>query len=348
MKQSNLTFRTGGVVLLLALFIGCVKETDKSDYVQTRFVKLFDHPDNTMLTCVIENSDGTFYLGELNNDKLSASIIHAGKYGEILNRQTVELGPNEVLAPVATRLSTGEIVFTSHFGSRFTKLNTQGEIVVNKRWSIQGGAAYVAVPFLEESDNLLIGVSEYNTGGTNVGVFRIDPQGQVIDVYNIDLAAYDKAIFSLSVAKAGNGKMLLVGDCKPLGYKYSDKAKLFVAEFDEATETLSKVMIIDGFDDSENDFFSKTAPTDDGFVMMSAGTMIGMFPGAIPAPEFELFFRGDDSQLLDSRRYSVDARNGVHRDIMRTKDIGNCIQRCSTAVHPRDSQHIMSHNDERR
>jgi len=341
MRPSNIKFRSAGIILLVAILVGCAKETDQSNYVQTRFVKLFNNPENAMLLGMVENRDGTYFFGKFNDENLGSSIIHAGKYGEIISRQKVELGPNEIFPPAATMLNSGEILFTSHYSSRFLKLNAQGEILVNKRWSLQVGTAQVSVPFVEESDNVLIGVSTYNTGGSSAGVFRIDPAGDIVDLYNISLANYGQAAFSISVAKAQNGKMILVGDCKPMSYKYTDKAKLFFAEFDEATETLSKVTFLDEFDDSENDFFINSAPAEDGFVMMSGGTALGTFPGTIPSKEFELFFVNNDLQVVDRRRYDIGAINSIPGDIKRTKDKGYLITGYTSSINQREYKGFM-------
>lgn len=342
MKRSKMNFRLGGVLTLFILVLGCTKTTEPSDYTQSRFLKLFENSKNGFMLGIIQNSDGSYFMGEAGAIQAKTAIIHAGKYGEFLSKQEIELGPNEYFAPVITRLHSGELVFTSSLSSRFTKLNASGEILVNRRWSLQVGTAYVGTPFLEDSDNLLIAVSEYNTGGTNVGVFRVDPLGEVVDVYNISLASVNKAIFTLAVVRTANGKMLLVGDCKPLQYKYTDKAKLFVAEFDEATETLSNVMVIDEFEDSEHDFYIQSATTANGFVVLCAGTMRLEFPGAIPRKEFELLFMGDDLQLLERRRYDVGAINVIPSDIIRTKDQGFLVSGYTASINQRDYKGFMA------
>jgi len=206
--------------------------------------------------------------------------------------------------------------------SRFTQLKELGEGVVSKRFDLSLDNGHYSKPIFDGKGNTYLGMCNLDFGGNQSILIKLDAEGKVVQKFSLNLAAYQKTIFEVAAVKSVNGKVILAGGCKPLSFRYSDKLKFFVAEFDEATGQLSKYQIFNELDNRANDHVIDFKVSDNQIVVLCGATQIGNVTELVSSNEFELYFFDINLNLIKRQAYAPSADDCLPGNLVPTQDGG--------------------------
>jgi len=322
--KNNMKVLPHPVLLCLVFILACSKQMPTPSSQDT-FIQIYEHQGSEAAISIAELNDESLIFGKLSYSTGVGSLVHIERGGKIISNTAIEMGPNEVFVPRLTPDEQGGLLITSSLSSRFTRVNAEGQIVINKRFDLSLNMGNYSKPIFDEHGNAYLGMCSRNFGGNQSIIIKLDAAGKVLQKYTLSLSAFQQTVFEIATISSKNGKILIAGGCKPISWKYSDKQKLFVAEFDEATLQVTNFQLFDEVDNSENDYILDFQVSEKGIAMLCGATPVGDVPALVNSNEFELFFFDAKLKLLKRQRYAPSADDCLPATLFRTQDGGYLI-----------------------